>query len=70
MQNTEVQSKYTILGGTVFSALPSLAAEDFVTTGVMALFGTLVSYLASLVLKRIHRFLIARFSLKRKRKGM
>lgn len=57
MSPSETSSKYAIVGGSLFSTLPSLGAEDFLVSGIMAVFGALVSYLASLLFKRLHRLL-------------
>ncbi|MCR8666195.1 hypothetical protein NO995_00730 [Aestuariibaculum sp. M13] len=57
MNYPEAHTKYSIIGGTFFSALPSIGTEDFLTTGVMAIFGALVSYFASLAIKYVHRYI-------------
>lgn len=48
-------TKISIVGGTLFSALANLEAKDFFTTTIMAFFGACISYIASLLIKYVHR---------------
>ncbi|MBD0824463.1 hypothetical protein [Aestuariibaculum marinum] len=62
MNYPEAHTKYSIIGGTFFSALPNIGTEDFLTTGIMAVFGALVSYFASFFIKKIHRLIFIKKS--------
>jgi hypothetical protein len=42
-------------GGTFLSILPNLASEDIVKTVVLASVGAIVSYMISLLLKRLNK---------------
>ncbi|MFH4967493.1 hypothetical protein V8G61_04735 [Gaetbulibacter sp. M240] len=65
MSHPVVHSKYPILGGVIFSALANLGSEDFLKTGIMAVFGTFVSYLASLLFKRLYAWANSRSNSKK-----
>ena len=47
--------RFSIIGGTVSSAWIHITSEDLIKTALMAAFGAIVSYLVSLLIKRIHR---------------
>ncbi len=47
--------RFSILGGTVSSVWFQISSGDLTKTAIMAGFGAIVSYLVSLLVKRIHR---------------
>lgn len=47
--------RFSILGGTVTSVWFNMTSEDLIKTAVMATFGTIVSYVVSLLVKLIHK---------------
>ncbi len=47
--------RFSILGGTASSVWINLSSEDLIKTAIMAGFGAIVSYLVSLLVKRIHK---------------
>ncbi len=48
--------RFSIIGGTLSSVWFQITSEDFVKTAIMATFGAVISYLVSLMIKRIHQF--------------
>jgi len=52
--------RFSILGGTVSSVWFQITSEDLIKTAVMAAFGAIVSYLVSLMAKRIHQYFLKR----------
>jgi len=52
--------RFSILGGTVSSVWFQITSEDLIKTAVMAAFGAVVSYLVSLMVKRIHQYFLQR----------
>lgn len=52
--------RFSILGGTVSSVWFQITSEDLIKTAVMAAFGAIVSYLVSLIAKRIHQYFLQR----------
>ena len=53
----DLHSKNTVIGGTLFSTLPNIGSEHFITTFIMAVFGAIVSFMASLILKWVFKTL-------------
>jgi hypothetical protein len=47
--------RFSILGGTLSSVWFQVTSNDLSKTAIMAAFGAVVSYLVSLLVKRIHR---------------
>lgn len=60
MTQNVVHIRFSILGGTVSSVWFQITSEDLIKTALMAAFGAVVSYLVSLLVKRIHQFLLQR----------
>jgi hypothetical protein len=53
-------TKSAIIGGTFFSSIVNIGVEDLITTSILALVGAIVSFFASLLLKRLITFLGAK----------
>ena len=60
MTQNVVHIRFSILGGTVSSVWFQITSEDLIKTALMAAFGAVVSYLVSLLVKRIHQLLLQR----------
>ncbi|KAB1068997.1 hypothetical protein F6U93_04380 [Tamlana haliotis] len=67
MSYFDLHAKHTIIGGTVFSALPNIGSDQFLTTFIMAVFGAVVSFIASLILKKLYRIIQIRLKSKTKK---
>ncbi len=48
--------RFSILGGTLSSVWFQITSDDLIKTAVIAAFGAVVSYIVSVVVKRIHQF--------------
>jgi spore maturation protein SpmA len=48
-------TKSAIVGGTFFSSIMNIGVEDITNTFILAIIGAITSYIASLLIKRIHK---------------
>jgi len=55
--NFNFDDKISIVGGTVFSIIPNIPPDDLIVTIIMAFVGALVSFIASMLLKAIVKFI-------------
>lgn len=55
MEKGYLHSKFAILGGSFASTVPSLGAEDFLVSGILAVFGAVISFMVSVLLKYYFR---------------
>ncbi len=53
-------TKAGIIGGTFFSSIVNIGVADLVTTTVLAVVGAVVSFIVSLLLKKLFTFLGAK----------
>ncbi|MCB4800031.1 hypothetical protein [Neotamlana laminarinivorans] len=51
MSVNSTETRFSLLGGILFSAVPNLGLNDFISTGLLAVFGAVVSFLVTLLLK-------------------
>jgi len=55
MTNNFSHLKFSIIGGTISSTWIHISSDDIIKTILMAVLGAVVSYIVSLVLKRVHQ---------------
>lgn len=55
MEKGYLHSKFAVLGGAFASTVPSLGAEDFLVSGILAVFGAVISFVVSVILKYYFR---------------
>jgi uncharacterized membrane protein YeaQ/YmgE (transglycosylase-associated protein family) len=55
MSNNLSHLKFSIIGGTISSTWIHITSDDIIKTIIMAILGAVVSYIVSLILKRIHQ---------------
>jgi hypothetical protein len=70
MDKSYLHTKIAVAGGSFASLVPNLGTEDFLTSGILAVFGASVSFIVSVFLKRCFRkSKFGRRWFKRKSKG-
>jgi len=52
LDKSYLHTKIAVLGGSFASLAPNLGTEDFLTSGILAVFGASISFIVSLFLKR------------------
>ncbi|WP_412561408.1 hypothetical protein [Winogradskyella sp. MIT101101] len=55
MSNNLSHLKFSIIGGTISSTWIHITSEDIIKTILMAIIGAVVSYIVSILIKRIHQ---------------
>jgi len=55
MSNNLSHLKFSIIGGTISSTWIHITSEDIIKTILMAILGAVVSYIVSILIKRIHQ---------------
>ncbi|PSG89408.1 hypothetical protein C7H61_09015 [Mesoflavibacter zeaxanthinifaciens subsp. sabulilitoris] len=50
--------KFSVLGGTLSSAWIHITSDDLIKTALMAAIGAVISYVVSLLVKRLHQTLL------------
>ncbi|HET8810953.1 MAG TPA: hypothetical protein VFM65_11890 [Flavobacteriaceae bacterium] len=55
MEKSYLHTKFAIMGGSFASTVPSLGAEDFLVSAILAVFGAVISFVVSVFLKYYFR---------------